>query len=469
MPDAWLSATLPVLDLAMMSVEAVRRAAVRAGATGRVVDAPLDLERVAATFGSERLFRDGAARASAFAPLSGFYRAADGYLRTHANYPHHRDRLLGLLGLVDADREAAAKAIAGRSAAELEEEAARVGAIAVRVRGEAEWRSSAPGQAAATGPLVRVTERDDVWGEGPRESGGTRRGGGVRREVTDGRCAASVGGAFGGGASSSPQAVAGASPDARGSGAAGADGGTRPLAGVRVLDLTRVLAGPVAGRTLALLGADVLRLDPKQPAEIGWQHLDTGQGKRTALLDLRTDLPRAQTLLAQADVLLTGYRPGAIEAFEARGLRIPAGIVRARINAWGDAGPWAGRRGFDSIVQAASGIALIESADDETPGALPAQALDHATGYLLAAGIIDALTARAADGHGRDVLAPLARTATWLLDAPGRDPHHLPAAQPSANAAVTHGDRTTARPAIPGFDDYPHPAHPWGSDEPSFS
>ncbi|OHV37090.1 MULTISPECIES: CoA transferase [Pseudofrankia] len=407
---AWLSAALPVLDLATLSVEAVRAAAVRAGVTGPIVTAALDPERVAAAFCSERLFRDGEAGASAFAPLSGFFRADDGFVRTHANYPHHRDRLLRILGLVEADRETAAKAIASRSAAELEDLAVEAGAIAVRVRTEAEWRASAPGAAAAVGPLLHTTERDDTA-------------------------------------------------------ALALPGGALPLAGVRVLDLTRVLAGPVCGRTLALLGADVLRLDPPVLAEIGWQHLDTGQGKRSALLDLRTDLPRAQELLDRADVLVTGYRPGAIEAF---GLRTPPGLIRARINAWGDTGPWAGRRGFDSIVQAASGISMAESKDGTTPGALPAQAIDHGTGYLLAAAIIDALVARAADGRGREVSAALARTATWLLDAPGRDPSPPPADTPGARGAVTHGRITTARPAVPGFDDYPHPAHPWGADPAAF-
>jgi crotonobetainyl-CoA:carnitine CoA-transferase CaiB-like acyl-CoA transferase len=133
-----------------------------------------------------------------------------------------------------------------------------------------------------------------------------------------------------------------------------------------VLDLTRVIAGPVGTRALAQLGADVLRVDPPVPAEIRWQHLDSGQGKRTALLDLRdsADRKRAQELLDAADVLVTGYRPGAIEAL---GLRLPGGVVHARVNAWGDDGPWAGRRGFDSIVQAACGIA-----DAEGTGGVPA-------------------------------------------------------------------------------------------------
>lgn len=409
--SGWLSATLPVLTLATTSVDAVQAAARRAGATGPLAEGDPAPERLAAAFGSERLFRDGETGADAFAPLSGFFPAEDGWLRTHANYPHHRDRLLRLLGLADADRETLAKAISTRSAADLEELAAEAGAVAVRVRTEAEWRASAAGAAVATGSLVQFTHREDA----------------------------------------APLTL---------------PGGPRPLTGIRVLDLTRVLAGPVCGRTLALLGADVLRLDPPAPAEIAWQHLDTGQGKRSAILDLRTDLPRAQELLDAADVLVTGYRPGALEAF---GLRPPPGLIRARVNAWGEAGPWAGRRGFDSLVQAASGISWIESADGTTPGALPAQALDHATGYLLAAAITDALVVRTVTGRGLDLTAALARTATWLLDQPGRDPHHPPAATPSARSAVTHGTRTTARPAIPGFDDYPSPAHLWGSDEAVFA
>ncbi|WP_045878341.1 CoA transferase [Pseudofrankia sp. DC12] len=410
--SGWLSATLPARTLATTSVEAVCAAARRAGATGPIATAASDPERIAAAFGSERLFRDGGSGADAFAPLSGFFPAADGWLRTHASYPHHRDRLLRLVGLAadEADRATLARAISARSAAEIENLAVEAGAIAVRVRTEAEWRASEPGIATATGSLVRFTHRDDG-------AALTLAGGGL------------------------------------------------PLAGIRVLDLTRVLAGPVCGRTLALLGADVLRLDPPIPAEIEWQQLDTGQGKRTAILDLRTELPRAQELLDAADVLVTGYRPGAIEAF---GLRPPPGLIRARVNAWGDTGPWAGRRGFDSIVQAASGIALIESADGTTPGALPAQALDHATGYLLAAAVIDALVARAADGRGLDLAAALARTASWLLDRPGREPGHPPAAAPTDRCAVTHGTRTTARPAIPGFDDYPFPAHHWGTDPAAF-
>ncbi|GAA1725953.1 CoA transferase [Isoptericola hypogeus] len=416
--DAWLAATLPVLDLALGAVAALGAAAARAGATGTLVTSGPDPARVAAAFGSDRLLRLDGRPVDGFAPLSGFFRTADGWVRTHANYPHHRARLLHLLGVHDgAGRDEVADRLAAASAAALEDDAAAAGAIVVRVRAEEEWRGSEPGAAAWDRPLVRTARRADTLA-GP--------------------------------------------PD----GAGPLPGGPAPLAGVRVLDLTRVIAGPVATRALAQLGADVLRVDPPVPAEIRWQHLDTGQGKRSTLLDLHDpgDRERAQALLDDADVLVTGYRPGALEAF---GLRLPPGVVRARVTAWGDAGPWARRRGFDSIVQAASGIALVSSADGVTPGALPAQALDHATGYLLAAGVVDALRARSRDGRGRDVDAALARTAAWLLDADGRDRAHPPPAVPPSGTVVSHGHQprvTTARPALPGADDHRAPAHPWGTD-----
>ncbi|MGF0118423.1 CoA transferase [Promicromonospora sp. Marseille-Q5078] len=420
---AWLAATLPVLDLALGSVAALCSAVRRAGGTGPIVDRGPSPARVAASFGSDRLLRLDGRPVAGFAPLSGFFPTVDGWVRTHANYPHHRTRLLHLLGLPDgADRDDLVARLADVSAATLEDDAAAAGAIVVRVRDEAGWRASAPGRSAADGPLVRAAPRDDV---GARSAG-----------------------------SAGPVVPA------------GVDAGAAPLAGVRVLDLTRVIAGPVATRALAALGADVLRVDPPVPAEIRHQHLDVGQGKRTTLLDLHDvgDRERAQGLLDDADVLVTGYRPGALDRF---GLRPPPGAVVARVSAWGDAGPWTHRRGFDSIVQAASGVALLESPDGTAPGALPAQALDHATGYLLAAGVADALAARGRDGRGRDVSAALARTAAWLLDAAGRDPGHPAAAVPGPDAVASHGRRprvTSARPALPGVDDHPAPAHPWGTD-----
>lgn len=438
--EPWLAAHLPVLDLALDAVRAVQRAAARAGrrtngpvASGTAHPGPVhadpvhpDPARVATAFASDRVFALDGRPMEAFAPLSGFFRTSDGWVRTHANYPHHRSRLTALVGLPDdVGRTAFAQRLAELTGQELEDRTACAvtgpepggGAIVARVRTEQEWRTSAPGRAAAAGPLVRTAQRAEPTGARRRRT--------AEVPLT----------------------------------------GAAPLAGVRVLDLTRVIAGPVATRTLALLGADVLRVDPPSPAEIEWQHLDSGQGKRSTVLDLRDGDARriAQELLDTADVLVTGYRPGAVEGL---GLEVPRGVVTGRVSAWGDTGPWAGRRGFDSIVQAASGIALLEGRDG-VPGALPAQALDHASGYLLAAGIVDAV-AGADGGPGADVSVSLARTAAWLLDLPGRDPLHPAAAKASAGETVTHAGVTTARPALPEHDDYAHPAHRWGTDAPSW-
>lgn len=410
--DDLLPARLDALGLLCGAVGAVEEAVGRL--TGRPPE-PVRPRRVAAAGASDRLLRIDGEPWPGFAPLSGFFRTHDGWLRTHANYPHHRERLLHLLGLPEGtSRESFAAAVAGLSAAHVEERAAAAGALAVRVRTEHEWASSPPGRAAAAGPLVVV------------------RGGEVGR----------------------PRPWAWV--DAR-----------RPLAGVRVLDLTRVIAGPVATRTLALLGADVLRVDPPHLPEIEAQHLDTGQGKRTALADLRDDDGRArvQALLDAADVLVTGYRPGAVERF---GLRPPPGLVHARVTAWSvHGGPWAGRRGFDSLVQAASGIATLEG-DAARPGALPVQALDHASGYLLAAAVVGALDRRRVDGRERDVSVALARTAAELLARPRRadrpEPRDLTERADLADETVTHAGVTTARPALAAFDDYPFPARPWGRD-----
>jgi crotonobetainyl-CoA:carnitine CoA-transferase CaiB-like acyl-CoA transferase len=234
------------------------------------------------------------------------------------------------------------------------------------------------------------------------------------------------------------------------------EGAAREVAGVRVLDLTRVIAGPVATRTLALWGADVLRVDPPGLPEIEWQHLDGGAGKRSCLLDVRS--ARFAELLSQADVLVHGYRPGALPVDDM--IAANPALVVASLSAWGSVGPWAGRRGFDSIVQAASGIAMVESKDGIRPGALPAQALDHSAGYLLAGAVATAL----GQGGGWSVSTSLARVAHELLTA---DRSVQPDSGEFEATTVTHGALTYARPALHA-DDFRHPPRPWGQDPPEF-
>jgi crotonobetainyl-CoA:carnitine CoA-transferase CaiB-like acyl-CoA transferase len=196
---------------------------------------------------------------------------------------------------------------------------------------------------------------------------------------------------------------------------------SRPLAGIRVLDLTRVLAGPVATRFLAGYGAEVLRIDPPS-----WDEAvasETTLGKRCAILDAKSEsgLSTLKTLLAGADVLVHGYRRGALEGLglgaDARAAIRP-GLIDVSLDAYGWSGPWRDRRGFDSLVQMSIGIADAgrEWARSEKPIPLPFQALDQATGYLMAAVAVRGLTRRLQDGHGMRARASLARTGLLLLD-----------------------------------------------------
>ena len=192
-----------------------------------------------------------------------------------------------------------------------------------------------------------------------------------------------------------------------------------PLQGIRVLDLTRVIAGPTAARFLGALGADVLHIDPPDSPELLDQHLDTGFAKRTATVDFADPDGRATAhqLAGSADIVLTGYRPGALRRFgldQESLLGDHPHLVVVELSAWGDSGPWGHERGFDSIVQAVSGIATVYADGDGRPGALPVQALDHATGYLMATAALRLLNRRPSEGGAGARLA-LARTAEWLL------------------------------------------------------
>ncbi len=380
-PSGGLPARLPVMELARATVAVCSLAAAELTSvrTGRPVPrVRVDDEAVATAFLSDRLVRADGRAWSTFAPLSRFWRATDGWVRTHANYPHHRARLLAALGVPgNADDEAVdavAQAIAGLTTLEVEETVYAAGGLAVAARGPGDWAKSEQGILVAGQPLLTTARIDDA-------------------------------------------------PDRMPGGAA------LPCAGLRVLDLTRVLAGPVATRTLALLGADVLRIDALQLPESQEAHNDTGMGKRSTTLALGedTDRRRFEGLLDAADVVVTGYRPGALERFgltpEALAERRP-GLVIAQLSAWGRYGPWRERRGFDSLVQVATGIAELEGSPD-SPGALPAQALDHGTGYLLAAGVLRALTEQHRTGGTRLVRLALTQTAHWLVHdmapAPGEE------------------------------------------------
>jgi hypothetical protein len=195
----------------------------------------------------------------------------------------------------------------------------------------------------------------------------------------------------------------------------------RPLAGVRVLDLTRVIAGPVCGRTLAAHGAEVMRVTAPHLPGLAQLDIDTGRGKLSTALDLRAqeDRERLVGLLRQAHIFVQGYRPGAIATlgFSAEACaEMRPGIIVVTLSAYGQAGPWATRRGFDSLVQNASGInvAEAEAAGVPAPRELPAQALDHASGYLMAFAALMALARKVEEGGSWHVRVSLAQTGHWL-------------------------------------------------------
>lgn len=373
-----------------------------------------DPDRIAVAYRSDRALTVDGTSPDVWSPHSGFFRASDGWIRTHGNYPHHAGRLRQALRLTDdADAEDVRAAILPLSAAEAVDRITAERGLAVRVLPEDPEHDA---KLRAT-PLLQV-ERIDVPPHGGRHRSGGR----------DDRA---------------------------------------PLSGVRVLDLTRVIAGPVCTRTLALLGADVLRVDPPHLVEPEWQHLDTGHGKRTALLDARTD--RFEELLAAADVVVMGYRP---ESLDRLGLSASAllerhpGLVVSQLSAWGIDEP--SRAGFDSLVQAESGIAMIETPDGDRPGAMPAQALDHSAGYLLAAAVVSLLGRRRREGGSWVVRTSLRRVAAELLGMPRSS--RLEAGQELDLTAHTSAfdvagqTVTTAASALPGLE-FAAP-HRWGSDQP---
>ena len=305
-------------------------------------------------------------------PLAGDYRAADGWIRLHTNAPHHRAAALSVLG-GDGERAAVERAVAAWRADALETAVVEAGGCAAAMRSREAWSVHPQGGAVAREPLIDWLEHAPV-----------------------------------------PQAKRPLPRD-------------RPLAGIRVLDLTRVLAGPVGGRFLAAFGASVLRIDPPDWDEPGVVP-EVTLGKRCAGLDLNRPQHRAvfERRLAEADVLLHGYRPGALAGLgfgPATLRRLNPHVIDVCLDAYGWTGPWAGRRGFDSLVQMSAGLAAygMRMSGADRPVPLPVQALDHATGYLMAAAALWALGECRASGRVFSARLSLARTAHLLSGSDSAD------------------------------------------------
>jgi len=302
--------------------------------------------------------------------FSGLYACADGWVRVHANFAHHRDGALRLMGLnsATATRADAEHALLGWNAIDFETASANAGLVATALRSFEQWDASAQGQAVAAQPLFTI----ERIGDAP------------------------------------PLVLPRLEP------------GARPLTGLRVLDLTRILAGPVGTRAMAAYGADVLLVNSPHLPNIE-AIADTSRGKLSALADLRTDAARIElrSALAGAHVFVQGYRPGALQALGFGPFEIAEqrpGIVVISLSAYGPRGPWSGRRGFDSLVQTAIGFNHAEgqAKGGGKPRPMPIQILDHATGYLIAFAAAAALVRQQNEGGSWHVQVSLAQTGQWL-------------------------------------------------------
>ena len=335
--------------------------------SGEAQTVAVDMTHATVECRSERYLRvEGKPPPPTWDPTAGVYRTGDKrFVRLHTNFPHHRAAVCKVLGCRE-ERDAIQAELMKREGEAFETAAYAGGAVVSMMRSQEEWLSTPHAQALAALPTFTIEKIGEAapkpWPKGDR-----------------------------------------------------------PLAGVRVLDLSRVIAGPVSGRTLAVHGADVLLVyGPNVPA-IPWLTIDTGRGKLSTFIELKSEAGRARMrdLLREADIFTQGYRPRASASlgFSAEeAARISPGIVYVTLSAYGHAGPWAERRGFDSLVQTSTGFNHAEgqAAGVDGPKELPAQMLDHASGYLLAFGAMMAKARQAREGGSWHVRVSLAQTGRWI-------------------------------------------------------
>jgi crotonobetainyl-CoA:carnitine CoA-transferase CaiB-like acyl-CoA transferase len=327
----------------------------------------VDMTHAVAECRSERYLRvDSRPPPPAWDPTAGVYRTRDSrFVRLHTNFPHHRTAVCKVLACAE-QRDAIQAALMQWDGEAFESAAYAGGAVVSLMRPHDEWLITPQAQALAKLPPLTI---EKIGAAAPKPW----------------------------------------------------PAGDRPLAGVRVLDLSRVIAGPVAGRTLAAHGADVMLISGPDLPAIPWLVIDTGRGKLSSSIELKSEAGRERLrgLLAQADIFAQGYRPRAIASHgfspeDAAG--ISPGIIYVSLSAYGHVGPWADRRGFDSLVQTSTGFNHAEgqAAGVDGPKELPAQMLDHATGYLMAFGAMMAKARQVREGGSWLVRVSLAQTGRWL-------------------------------------------------------
>jgi crotonobetainyl-CoA:carnitine CoA-transferase CaiB-like acyl-CoA transferase len=364
LPSSFRVAAAAQASIAAAGLAAAQIWKLRSGQSQHVA---VDMRHAIAECRSERYLRvDGKPSDMAWDAIAGIYKTGDRrFVRLHTNFRHHRDAVCKVLNC-KPEREDVQAALLQWDGEAFETAAYAGGCVVALMRSHEEWSALPHARALAELPLISI---EKIGEAGPK-----------------------------------PWPT-----------------GDRPLAGLRVLDLSRVIAGPVAGRTLAAHGADVLLISgPNLPA-IPWLTIDTGRGKLTSFVELKSEQgrDRLRDLLAGADIFSQGYRPRSLAALgfsPQDAARISPGIVYVSLSAYGHSGPWAERRGFDSLVQTATGFNHAEgqAAGIDGPKELPAQMLDHASGYLMAFGAMMARARQSREGGSWHVRVSLAQTGRWL-------------------------------------------------------
>lgn len=333
--------------------------------TKRAQSVSIDVRRAAMAMRSDRFVHRDGEKIHGWDPVSGIYQTKDGrWVQLHCNYPHHRERTVAALG-AEMTKDSVAAGVAKWDALDLENAITEADSIAGMVRTAEEWRTHPQSTAVDSLPLFEIVKIGD----------------------------------------SDPEPL----PE-----------GDRPMAGLKVVDVTRVIAGPMCGRTLAEHGADVMRISGPGLASSEALVIDTGYGKVAAEIDLTSDSGKEtlRDLVRTSDVFSQGYRPGTIanRGFSPEALaELRPGLVSVSLCAFSHMGPWSVKRGFDSIVQCCTGIVNEHSEGLEgQPIHLPAQVLDYVTGYLGAFGAMEALRRRATEGGSWHVRVSLVQTAHWL-------------------------------------------------------
>ena len=399
--------------------------------SGEEQEIAVDMRHAVVECRSERYLRlDDTPPPPAWDAIAGVYKTGGNrFVRLHTNFPHHRDAVCRVLNC-EAERDKVQAALMSWDAEAFERAAYEAGGVVSMMRSYDEWSETPQAKALVELPVISIEKIGD--------------------------------------AAPKPWPA-----------------GDRPLAGQRVLDLSRVIAGPVAGRTLAAHGADVLLVSgPGLPA-IPWLTIDTGRGKLSTFIDLKREQGQNQmkALLADADVFSQGYRPHALAhlGFSPEDVaRISPGIIYVSLSAYGHVGPWAARRGFDSLVQTSSGFNHAEgqAAGIDGPKELPAQILDHATGYLMAFGAMMAKARQSREGGSWHVRVSLAQTGKWIwglgrvadglktADLKGEAIRPFSEAMPSGFGslqAIRHAVQLSRTPAF-----WSRPAMPLGSHPPQW-